>query len=80
MARLDGMSRELYEGEREAMVRRITMSRRAMASADPVRDRYDMAMRYGNPKDDFCVVEERQVERCSTGFKVLYRSRGVFRG
>lgn len=80
MARLDGDSRELYAGEREAMIRRIQASRRHLSTVDVVRNRYDMAMRYARPQDDFRIHQVRVVERFSTGFKITYKSRGFFRG
>lgn len=81
MARLDGDSRELYAGEREAMLRKIMANqRRVGAQVDLVRNRYDMAMRFGRPEDDFRLSEVRTVERHSTGFKINYSSRGFFRG
>jgi len=80
MARLDGDSRELYEGEREAMIRRIQASRRHLSSVDVVRNRYDMAVRFAKPEDDFRLSTVREVQRHSTGFKIVYSSRGFFRG
>lgn len=80
MARLDGVSRELYEGEREAMARRIQATRRAMTHVDAIRNRYDMALRFGRPEDDFRLSTVRTIERHSTGFKISYSSRGFFRG
>lgn len=81
MARLDGVSRELYSGEREAMLRRMAAQRRHNQGAvDFVRNRYDMAVRFSKPEDDFRLSEVRTVERHSTGFKINYTSRGFFRG
>lgn len=80
MARLDGVSRELYEGEREAMARRIAASRRAAQHVDTVRNRYDTALRCNDPRDDFRLSTDREIERCSTGFKITYKTRGFFRG
>ncbi|TXI11696.1 MAG: hypothetical protein E6Q76_02135 [Rhizobium sp.] len=81
MARLDGDSRELYEGEREAMLRRMAAQRRHnQGQVDLVRNRYDMAMRFGRPEDDFRLSEVRTIERFSTGHRVDYKTRGFFRG
>ncbi len=80
MARLDGDSRELYAGEREAMIRRIQASRRHLSTVDVVRNRYDMALRFARPQDDFRLSTIRTVERHSTGFKIDYKVRGFFRG
>ena len=81
MARLDGDSRELYAGEREAMLRKIMANqRRVGAQVDLVRNRYDMAMRYARPQDDFRLHQVRTIERFSTGFRVDYKTRGFFRG
>lgn len=80
MARLDGNSRELYEGERETMIRRIQASRRHLSTVDVVRTRYDMAVRFAKPEDDFRLSTERTIERHSTGYKIGYRVRGFFRG
>lgn len=81
MARLDGDSRELYAGEREAMLRRMAAQRRHNAGqSDIVRNRYDMAMRYARPQDDFRIHQVRVIERFSTGHRVDYKTRGFFRG
>lgn len=81
MARLDGDSRELYAGEREAMLRKIMANqRRVDAQVDLVRNRYDMAMRYARPQDDFRIHQVRTVERHSTGYRIDYKARGFFRG
>ena len=81
MARLDGDSRELYEGEREAMLRRMAAQRRHNAGqVDLLRNRYDMEVRFAKPEDDFRLSTVRTVERHSTGFKINYTSRGFFRG
>ena len=80
MARLDGDSRELYAGEREAMRRKIIANQRMLNSQDPVRTRYDRSIIFARPQDDFRLHQVRTIERFSTGHRVDYKVRGFFRG
>lgn len=70
MARLDGMSKELYPGERAAAIERQAKIERLLN------------LRHSRPpsKHNFRIFEARDVERHSTGFKITYKSRGAFRG
>ena len=68
MARLDGVSKELYPGERSAMLERAAETRRLME------------LRYPSERDNFRLVEVRHVERMASGFKIIYLTRGFFRG
>lgn len=66
MAKLDGVSKELYPGEISGFMRKYVVRRRP-AGLDP--------------RTDFRIHEVREVERrVASGSKVVYKNKGSFRG
>lgn len=80
MAKLDGVSKELYPGEIEGFKRRRTYAP-THSAADWAALGQSKARARPDPKDDFTIRRERFVERkVASGHKIVYKNIGGFRG